>query len=76
MENMFIDKDVKIGEKVTFTKGIICTTYPLSDFKNYNGEQRCNNLYEGVVIDKTHKYALLPTVLVKNEDNVVCVRCY
>lgn len=73
--DLLVDKEVELGDKVSFRKGSICTTYPLNDFKNYKGEDRDNTITNGVVIDKTHKYALLPTVLVKDNDKVVCVRC-
>lgn len=67
---------MKIGDLITITRGDVCDTYPLSDFKNYNSQPRNNNMIEGTIIDITPKYALLKTILVENNDGVCCVRVY
>ena len=75
MKNIMICRDLNIGDRVNnIQKGRICTTYPLTDFKNYNGQERNNDISEGVIIDITPKYAVLETVLIENNGNVVAVR--
>lgn len=77
MKNIMICRDLNIGDEINnIQAGRICTTYPLQDFKNYNKEPRNNSITEGVIVDITPDFAILKTLLVKNNNEVCCVRVY
>jgi len=67
----------KIGDKINNIKSSsVCTTYPLSDFENYKNQKRNNEITKGIVIDITPEYALLKTILVEYNNEVIAVRVY
>lgn len=77
MKNLAICKDLNIGDEVSnISNGNICSTYPLTDFKNYSSQERDNQIKNGRIIDITPHTAILKTILVENNGKVCCVRVY
>lgn len=71
-------EDYKIAEQINDIRyGRVCTTYPLKEFKAYNGQKRNNYIGCGTVIDKTDQNTVFQTLLVQSEiGDVICVRVY
>jgi hypothetical protein len=70
---------MKVGDDIQIKQGRVCTTFPLSDFNYYMGEERDNTMSEGTIIDaKCFVDNTMHSLLIKNirTDRVCVVRTY